>query len=130
MCANLFSLFDIACNAHGPPVKTEEAPCCLFSPCSPCYSDWPSLPPILDSEEHLWLRGSQRTRQCVWTSTRSPRHPSSPSCHSPLCQLHFLSCSLGINSCIPASCQSQEEGGLFSGRTGLLLYLQRRININ
>lgn len=41
-----------------------------------------------------------------------PRHPSSPSCQSPLRQLHFLLGSLGTNSCIPASSQSQGEAGL------------------
>lgn len=66
--------------------------------------------PSLLWEEHLYTRGSEVTR-CVRDEHKViPRHPSFPSCHLPLRQLHFLSSSLGLNSCTPASHRSQEEG--------------------
>ena len=70
-----------------------------FPPTHPCYRK--SISATEAQKQHSGVRDEHKV---------IPSHPSLPSCHLLLRQLHFLSSSLGINSCIPTSCLSQGEG--------------------
>lgn len=109
LCANPF-LFNITWRGH------ESPNCCInflqyFSSLStltsnlefpPTHSCWGKS--ISATETQKWQAGVGDEHKVI------PRHPSFPNCRLPLRQRHFLSSSLGINSCIPGSCPSQEEG--------------------
>lgn len=89
-CVILFSLFSITCKAHGSLRKTKEALCYVSSP------PFHLLPRLAFLPTHLGLWRTilrQRPPEDMpvyrWAQGH-PRHPSSPSCHSPLCQLHIL----------------------------------------
>lgn len=83
---------------------------CFSPPCSPSHPNWIFLLPILAMGRAPLPQRLSNDRLC---KTRAQGHPQASflsDCHLPLRQLHFLSSSLGTNSCIPASCRSQEEG--------------------
>lgn len=102
LCANLF-LFKtpakhLICNQN-----VEQTFCSIFSlPVPPNTHAGLCSCPSSRWAEHLSAEAHIGHADVAGEQKVIPGHPSSPSCHSPLRQPHFLSSSLGINSCIPA----------------------------